>query len=245
MSRRGALKIAAAALLASALTASAQNDAVRPTSSPAVATAPAEAHAPVVIAAPPHAGPAPAASAPTSAPTSAPATGPASTTTTASSPAPSFQPPPPAPPMPPDYNVMLTRNVFVRGPAHPSGPIGPESNFGFNGVVIDDGTYTAFIEDLGGKRTMRLKAGDAVGQGKLKSVGDTSIEYEAGGKVTRIQIGQNLLGAPLPPPPPPPPKPVQPPPGGPGGPGAPGQPGGPPMPSGAVPPQPGNVRMRG
>jgi hypothetical protein len=144
--------------------------------------------------------------------------------------------------MPPDYNVMLTRNVFTRGPARVAGPLGPEGNFGFNGVVIDDGIYTAFVEDLGGKRTMRLKPGDPVGQGRVKSVTETALEYEASGKVTKVQIGQNLLGAPLPPPPPPPA--TAQPPGG-AQPGGPPQPGGPGMPPGGMPGQPGGpVRVR-
>src|SRR4051794_30215083 len=92
-------------------------------------------------------------------PATQPATAPATTAATATAAA-TTTPVPPAPPMPPEFAMMLTRNVFVRGAARPASALGPESNFGFNGVVADDGNFTAFVEDLGAKRTLRLKAGD-------------------------------------------------------------------------------------
>jgi hypothetical protein len=190
-------------------------------------------------ASPPVEAPAPAPPSATTAPGTAAtaATAPAGTATAATAPATTasagaiptssaaVMPPPTVPPMPQEYAATLARNVFTRGTAKAGGPVAPEAGLGLTGVVADDGKFTAFVEDLAAKRTLRLKAGDPLVGGRVKSVTEDALEYEAAGKVTRVQIGQNLLGAPLPPPPPPPPPAA--PAGQPGGPGGPPQPGGP------------------
>lgn len=156
--------------------------------------------------------------------------------------APATQPAPTGPPVPEEYALLMTRNVFLRGPPKPAGPPaggGPEANLGLKGVISEDGSFTAFVEEIAAKRTLRLKAGDPVGAGRVKSISIGSMEYEAGGKSLVIQVGHNLLGMPLPPPAPPTTAPAQqqPPPQGqpvPGQPVPPGVPGGAPPPG--IPP---------
>jgi hypothetical protein len=139
------------------------------------------------------------------------------------------------------YLVVVNRSIFARGgtpaagkPRGPAAAPGPEAGLGLKGIFEGDGRFTAFVEDLASRQTRRLHVGDSIGAGRIKSMTLAMLEYEAGGKSTQVQVGQNLLGAPLPPPQPPtsqpaaPPQPPggpQPPPGAPGGPGGPMPPG--------------------
>ena len=147
---------------------------------------------------------------------------------------------PSAPLLPERYVILLTRSLFDRGfvsapapgspgsiggPGGPPGPMGPEAALALRGSARDNGDDVALIEDTTSHRTMRLKPGEPVGEGRIKKIDLLSIEYEWSGGSRRVEVGQNLLGMALPPT-------TQPgPPAGP--PGQPGQ--GPP---GAVPGQP-------
>lgn len=135
-------------------------------------------------------------------------------------------------PFPPAYDILLTRNVFsLRRVVKTDGPPRPEAGLAFRGAGLLDDQYTALVEDLGSKAVRRLKAGEPVAAGKVKAITLSYLEYEAGGKVARIAVGQNLAGATVPPPTT---APSAPPPGGP--PGGPGNPNGPGGPNGPVPP---------
>lgn len=179
--------------------------------------------------------------APTTQPTTQLTTSPATGPLPASDPAAATQSVTSVPPFPPEFAILLTRSMFTRGPAKPIGPGqpggGPEANLGLRGVLVQDGQFTALIEDLASKSAQRLKAGDPLGPGRIATITLDGIGYESGGRTTQVAIGQNLLGAALPPPPSPPPP--APPPGG--QPGQPGQPGGPQpgQPGGPQPGQPG------
>jgi hypothetical protein len=138
--------------------------------------------------------------------------------------------------LPGEFGALLTRSIFARGrPAPPpgagqGGPQGPEAGLGLRGVGLQDGVFMALIEDVAAKSVKRIKAGEPIASGTIKSIDLDSVVYEGGGgKTTKVAVGQNLLGAPLPPPAPPQSQPAGPPPGAqPGGgpqPGQPGQPG--------------------
>ena len=151
--------------------------------------------------------------------------------------------------LPAEFAIFQTRSPFGKGAKKPPATAGgPEATFVLKGAVDVGGKLTAFIEDLGAKRVMQVAVGEAIARGKVKTITLDSIEYEAaGGPAKRIEVGQNLMGAVVPPtptskpagPPGPPGAPGQP--GGPPQPGAPGQPGG--VPAGAVPGQPVRVQV--
>ena len=169
--------------------------------------------------------------APSTVPTTDPAAAPATTTTASTSTTASTQPV--DKPFPRDFAILLTRSPFVRGtPGAAAAPASPEATFGLRGVGLLDGKFIAMVENIAAKGVQQLKEGDSVAFGKVKSITLDGMVYEANGKSTPVAIGQNLLGAALPPLPPPPPPPAQPQeqPGQPGPPGQPqpGQPGGPP-----------------
>jgi hypothetical protein len=155
--------------------------------------------------------------APTTTPTTAASTGP---TTSATGPATStarrFTRPEPAPrvvsaakPLPRDFNLLITRSVFVHGrkmtydapenvtsqPVAPTfTPTRPEKALLFNGSTRTEGEWVAFIEDTAATRVLKVKVGDPIARGKVAAITLTTLNYDAAGKTTLVMIGQNLDG---------------------------------------------------
>jgi hypothetical protein len=111
------------------------------------------------------------------------------------------------------YDVLLTRSIFEKGKTHARVPTPehidarPETVLVLRGVMDQDGTYSAFIEDTTAGKLQELKPGDTVAQGKVARITLAGVEYEASGHMTRVGIGSNLDGltvASLPPRPQPP-----------------------------------------
>jgi hypothetical protein len=169
--------------------------------------------------------------------------GPASTTATTAPSAPattqstaSQTPPPPPPALPSEFAIFQSRNPFTQGKSKPGAAAAnaQEASLVLKGTVDVEARMVAFVEDRGAKRVVQLAAGEPVARGKVKTITLDGIEYEAGGNIKRIAVGQNLNGEVVPPTPTSKPGPAQPPPGQPGQP-MPGQP----MPPGAMPMPPG------
>jgi hypothetical protein len=140
-------------------------------------------------------------------------------------------------PMPEKYHVLMTRNIFVRGGGR-AAPKGPspggaiEAAFAFRGAGREDGSFTAFIEEVGKGGIKRFHKGDRVAGGKIGDISLSSMEYESNGRTTKVAVGYNLAGAPVPPP-----APATAPAGQPGQPGQPPGPNGPGGPNGPKGPQ--------
>lgn len=105
-----------------------------------------------------------------------------------------------------DFAALLTRSVFLKGKqavveATPStGPalpvteaVHPQRNLVFNGVTESDAAV-ALLEDATTHRISKLHMGESIAGGKILAIALDSIQYESGGKVLHIQIGQNLEG---------------------------------------------------
>lgn len=103
------------------------------------------------------------------------------------------------------YGVLVERNIFVRdrarirprtsgGSSAPSGPRRPEQSFVLTGITMQEGRHVAFIENMGTGTTERVSPGTSVAAGKIVRVELDYLEYEAGGKRTRVGIGRNLAG---------------------------------------------------
>jgi hypothetical protein len=115
-------------------------------------------------------------------------------------------------PMPRQYAVLLSRSMFVRGHAAEMGHIGlggqqrysapstapsldrSETGLIFNGVTKTANTIDALVEDTVSSRVLTVKPGDAVARGTVKSITFDTLEYESGGKVIQVHIGQNFTG---------------------------------------------------
>jgi hypothetical protein len=130
--------------------------------------------------------------------------------------------------LPDEFAVLTTHSPFGHG-RHAAA--GGEDSIVFKGVMQTNDHFVAFLEDTSSKNVIQANVGDAIAQGKIKSVDLDSIEYEATGKSLRVQVGQNLMGqVPSPPPAPAPPPAGPPSDGAPPGPPSPDQTDGQPMP---------------
>jgi len=156
----------------------------------------------------------------------------------------------PPKPLPKDYLMLLSHSIFVRGPsgaqfasAHIVGEIDmstPEGRMALRGVAVEDGHFTAFVEDLMGHQITQLTSGMPLATGKVTKISLDGIEYNGGGSARHVAVGHNLLGV-LVPPPPPTTQPAQPgPPGPPGPQGPPGMQ----MPSGPMPGPPPEIQAK-
>lgn len=125
------------------------------------------------------------------------------------SPRAAIQPPSssPAMPLPEQWLLLLRRSIFARGgvPAlvpgapNPADAGGPDGQIALRGVVLEDNSqYSAFLEDTAGNHTMRVRPGDNVGMGRVKTINLDSLVFETPLRTTHVQVGQNLLGAPMP-----------------------------------------------
>ncbi len=106
--------------------------------------------------------------------------------------------------MPKDYSLLVSRSVFVHGrmpdprtPEPPGVPIPaprPEKSLLFNGATKADGELVAFIEDMTAGKVLKLRVGDSVARGKIAAITLDTFDYDSGGKVRQIVLGQNLDG---------------------------------------------------
>jgi hypothetical protein len=102
------------------------------------------------------------------------------------------------------YQIILQRNIFSRqrGPVRQSRfertrPVvtrNPESYLILKGIVQQDGTFIAFVEDTQSNRVLRLCEGDSVARGSVKNFTLDSIEYVLEDKTTSVTISRDLEG---------------------------------------------------
>ncbi len=116
------------------------------------------------------------------------------------------------PPMPRDYSIFNYRSLFMRGRVPAAGRDSsrsressssdrtfdgfktPEEAFVFNGVTQTDEGAEAFIENLSTKKVSLVRVGQSIATGKITGISIHTLQYTAGGKSIRIEIGQNLAG---------------------------------------------------
>ena len=102
------------------------------------------------------------------------------------------------------YEIILKRNIFSRqrGPEQtrtrrddqPRAVPNPESYYRLKGVVQEDGTFIAFVEDTRSGSVLRLRRGDNVARGVIKSLTLDSMEYEFEGQTVAVELGRDLEG---------------------------------------------------
>ena len=114
-------------------------------------------------------------------------------------------------PMSPDYRILTLRSVFSRDHNRPRvvprdltattlpasndpAASGAEANFVLKGVAIEDGFPTAFFEMSLDQQTVRVRAGQAVSHGQISAITLDGINYQSGGKLSHVVIGQTLDG---------------------------------------------------
>ena len=83
----------------------------------------------------------------------------------------------------------MIRQVPVAPPAPD-----PESYVVLKGIVQQGGEFIAFLEDTQSGQIFRVRKGDRVVRGKIKSLTLDSIEYEFEDRATTVAMGLNLQG---------------------------------------------------
>ena len=99
----------------------------------------------------------------------------------------------PRPPPGPATSSLSTQPVFSAN--DPNSLEGRrEASLSLTGVAGDIGQFEAFIEDQTTMKTLFLKVGASIARGRIKDIAFDHIDYEHGGYVQRVLVGQNLLG---------------------------------------------------
>lgn len=100
------------------------------------------------------------------------------------------------------YSVLAERNIFSRdrGRREPAQTAEPKiqrqvhSTIVLTGVVKRGGVFTAFLEDVVTNETRKVQVGEAVDEGKVTKIEVDHIDYEKGGKTTKVELGADLGG---------------------------------------------------
>jgi hypothetical protein len=102
------------------------------------------------------------------------------------------------------YDIILTRNMFSRQRIPPRRPEdmverpkfipNPESYFLLKGIVQENNQFIAFVEDKQTGVVLRLRQGDHVARGEVKSLTLDGLEYQFQDKATPVSMGFDLEG---------------------------------------------------
>ena len=103
------------------------------------------------------------------------------------------------------YRVLSERNIFARDrgrrptnrpvSSQPAIAINPDKYLALTGIGQDGREGVAFVEDTRSRKTVRVRTGDPIGQGRLVKITLDYVEYQCKGSTTRIEIGSRLDGS--------------------------------------------------
>jgi hypothetical protein len=102
------------------------------------------------------------------------------------------------------YRVLVERNMFLRNRRPPrsrdpsAGPTMPvrdsDRDVILTGIVRHGDEYFAFFENVATGLTRRIRAGQAVGKGRIRSITLDGVEYDREGAASQIEVGRSLAG---------------------------------------------------
>jgi hypothetical protein len=102
------------------------------------------------------------------------------------------------------YQIILQRNIFSRqrGPvrqrqaaqARPVITRNRESYLMLKGIVQQDSTFIAFVEDTQNNGILKLREGDSIARGVAKNFTLDSIEYQLQDETVSVTVGRDLEG---------------------------------------------------
>lgn len=107
------------------------------------------------------------------------------------------------------YGVISERNIFLRDrsrrsfgrgepssrPASFSAPRQAEQMYVLTGVVLEEGEFRAYFENIDNGSVLRVRVGDSIARGVVSQIGIDAVEYEHGGQFIWVDVGHNLIGA--------------------------------------------------
>ena len=106
------------------------------------------------------------------------------------------------------FAVISQQNMFVRErirrpdpsasgsstrPQQP--PATPESVHVLRGVVLEDGSFRAYFENVQAGQIVQVNAGDAIARGHVVEISIDAVAFEHQGAVVWVKVGDNLTGA--------------------------------------------------
>lgn len=103
------------------------------------------------------------------------------------------------------FDIILKRNIFSRQRTAPRPVVerreepprvmpNPESYYLLKGVVQENDDFIAFIEDTQSGTVLRLRRGDPVARGTIKTLTLDGLEYLNEDRTTVVQMGRDLEG---------------------------------------------------
>jgi hypothetical protein len=103
-----------------------------------------------------------------------------------------------------DFDVVLNRSIFIHGDERTTEggggfapPIGsaaaPENSLVFNGVTQSD-SAVAMVENTETHEILKLRVGDSISHGRVLAITLNNLDYQVGGRVTRVSFGETLSG---------------------------------------------------
>jgi len=102
------------------------------------------------------------------------------------------------------YQIILQRNIFSRqrSPIRQSQDVRArtvvtrnlESYLLLKGIVQQDGTFIAFVENTQNNSVLRLREGDSMARGLVKNFTLDSIEYQLEDKIISVTLGHDMEG---------------------------------------------------
>jgi hypothetical protein len=110
-------------------------------------------------------------------------------------------------PMSAAFSAVRYRSIFVKGeqslrpdgggytrPAYVPTPSRPQASLVFNGVIVVGDRADAMIEDTNAHRVFTVRVGELLAGGRVLAITFDNLDYQDGGKLTRVAIGQTLEG---------------------------------------------------
>lgn len=100
------------------------------------------------------------------------------------------------------YRVLVERNIFRRDRRRPRGTApaaqirleDSDRSVVLTGVATQSGEFVAFFEDTRTRATVKVRADQAIGKGRLRAITLDGVEYEREGSVRKIEMGRSLAG---------------------------------------------------
>lgn len=103
------------------------------------------------------------------------------------------------------YDIILKRNIFSRQRVpirqreerrEPENVVvpNPETYFLLKGIVQENDAFIAFVENTQGGGVLRLRVGDRVARGSIKTLSLDAIEYQLENQTIAVKLGCDLEG---------------------------------------------------
>ena len=105
--------------------------------------------------------------------------------------------------LPDPYEILLKRSIFAAGGksaqtvalAVEPQPHAPVALLALRGIRQQGNRFTALLEDLSTGRTVDLRAGDPLAEGRVIEITLHALKYVVGGRSVGVKVGQTLNGA--------------------------------------------------